>query len=94
MHIVFAVKNTIKKLSFFGGKMNLRICPNCGESCEKEYETVIVRSQEFCVCCNYNLSNNLNDEDLNKNYFDDIDEKNNAFIEFFNESGLLKSQKL
>ena len=32
-----------------------RICPICGESCEKEYETVFVHGQETCVCCNSNI---------------------------------------
>ena len=71
--------------------MDLRICPNCGESCEKEYETIIVKGQEFCVCCNYNLETNLHNESLIGNYIDNSGEKNNAFVDFFNESGLLKS---
>ena len=32
-----------------------RICPNCGESSEKEYETVFVNGQELRVCCNSNI---------------------------------------
>ena len=32
-----------------------RICPNCGESCEKEYETFFVHGQELCICCNSNI---------------------------------------
>ena len=70
--------------------MDLRICPNCGESCEKEFETVFVRGQEFCVCCNYNLVSSNNDDVLGEAYLEDTGERNNAFIDFFNESGLLK----
>ena len=32
-----------------------RICPDCGESSEKKYETVFVHGQELCVCCNSNI---------------------------------------
>ena len=32
-----------------------RFCPNCGESSEKEYETVFFHDQELCVCCNSNI---------------------------------------
>ena len=74
--------------------MDVRVCPNCGESCEKEYETVIVHGQEFCVCCNYEIDSNFNDENLRTEFYDEKDIKNNAFIDFFNESGLLNSQKL
>ena len=35
--------------------INERVCPNCGESCENEYETVFVNGQELCVCCNSNI---------------------------------------
>ena len=35
--------------------INERICPNCGESCENEFETVFVNGQELCVCCNSNI---------------------------------------
>ena len=72
--------------------MNMRVCPNCGESCEKEYETVIVNSQEFCVCCNYMIDPVFKDENLYADILDDKSDKNNAFIDFFNESGLLNSQ--
>ena len=36
-------------------QLDQRVCPNCGESCEKEKETVFVNGQEFCVCCNSNI---------------------------------------
>ena len=32
-----------------------RICPNCGDSCEKDYETFFVHDQELCFCCNSNI---------------------------------------
>ncbi len=70
--------------------MDLRICPNCGESCEKEFETVFVRGQEYCVCCNYNIEKSNNDNVLEESYIEDPGERNNAFVDFFNESGLLK----
>ena len=70
--------------------MDLRICPNCGESCEKEFETVFVRGQEYCVCCNYHLETSNNDNVLEEVYIEDPGERNNAFVDFFNESGLLK----
>ena len=73
--------------------MDLRICPNCGESCEKEFETVIVLGHEYCACCNYSLEQNFREDILIHNYMDDNTEKNNAFIDFFNDSGLLESQK-
>ena len=47
-----------------------RICPNCGESSEKEYETVFVHGQELCVCCNSNIEPCY--EGVNDNGFVDI----------------------
>ena len=35
--------------------MDKRTCPNCGEHCEKEHETVFVHGQELCVCSNSNI---------------------------------------
>jgi len=72
--------------------MDVRVCPNCGESCEKEYETVIVHGQEFCVCCNYIIDPFSKDENLSTVFHDEKVESDNAFFDFFNESGLLKSQ--
>ena len=68
-----------------------RICLNCGESCEKEYETVFVQGQEFCVCCNSNIDISYNEEGNKAEFLDEASDRNNAFIDFFNESGLLKS---
>ncbi len=70
--------------------MDIRICPNCGESCEKEFNTVFVCGRKYCVSCNYNLESDINDEVLGDAYLEDTGESNNAFTEFFNESGLLK----
>ena len=53
--------------------MNERICPNCGESCEKEYETVFVHGQELCVCCNTNIEPCYEGEN------------NNVFVDIFHE---------
>ena len=72
--------------------MDVRVCPNCGESCEKEYETVFVQGQEFCVCCNYIIDPLYGNENLSTEFHDENGEKNNAFIDFFNESGLLNPQ--
>ena len=47
-----------------------RICPNCGESSEKEYETVFFHGQELCVCCNSNIEPCY--EGVNDNVFVDI----------------------
>ena len=74
--------------------MDKRICPNCGESCEKEYETIVVQGAEFCVCCNYELESYFTDQTLIMNSKEETGDINNAFIDFFNESGLLKSQNL
>ena len=70
--------------------MDIRICPNCGESCEKGFKTVFVCGREYCVSCNYNLESGINDEVLEDAYLEDTVESKNAFTEFFNESGLLK----
>ena len=50
--------------------MDNRICPNCGEPCVKEYETVFVHGQELCVCCNSNTEPCF--EDVNDNGFVEI----------------------
>ena len=50
--------------------MDKRICPNCGEPCEKEHETVFVHGQELCVCCNSNIESCY--EGVNDNVFVDI----------------------
>ena len=71
--------------------MDVRFCPNCGESCEKEYETVIVQGQEFCVCCNYAIEPFFKDENFITEFNDEKEETNNAFVDFFNESGLINS---
>ena len=56
-----------------------RICPICGESCEKEYETVFVHGQETCVCCNSKI------EPCYEGGND------NVFVDLFDELGFLES---
>ena len=71
--------------------MNERICPNCGESCEKEYETVIVQGQELCVCCNSNIEPCCKEDGFTENILNDGGENNNVFADFFYETGFLES---
>ena len=56
-----------------------RICPNCGESCEKEYETDFVHGQELCVCCNSNIEPCYEGEN------------DNVFVDFLDELRFLES---
>jgi len=70
--------------------MEERVCPNCGESCEKEYETLFVNGQEFCVCCNSNIDPCFREDNLNGSYQGEEGGINNVFTDFFNESGLIK----
>ena len=71
--------------------MDKRICPNCGESCEKEYETVIVQGQELCVCCNSNIEPCCEEDGFSENILNDGGENNNVFADFFYETGFLES---
>tara|TARA_B100000949_G_C13947638_1_gene311530 strand:- start:24 stop:302 length:279 start_codon:yes stop_codon:yes gene_type:complete len=68
-----------------------RICPNCGESSEKEYETVFVHGQELCVCCNSNIEPCCEEDGFTDNILNDGGENNNVFVDFFYETGFLKS---
>ena len=72
-------------------QLNHRVCPNCGESCEKEYETVFVNGREFCVCCNSNIET-LYDESLTNDFYSDSLISDNAFAEFFDESKYLNGE--
>ena len=67
--------------------MDGRICPNCGESCEKEYETVFVHGQELCVCCNSNIDIfQLRSVCCNSNIELCYNEENvNVFVDFLDE---------
>ena len=55
-------------------QLDQRVCPNCGESCEKEYETVFVNGQEFCVCCNSNIETCHTEEGLTNDFYNTIAE--------------------
>ena len=74
--------------------MDKRICPNCGEPCEKEYETVFVHGQELCVCCNSNIEPCCEEDGFTDNILNDGGENNNVFVDFFYETGFLKSNWL
>ena len=65
--------------------LDQRVCPNCGESCEKEYETVFLNGQEFCVCCNSNVEPFYTEESLTDDFYNDSIKSENAFAEFFDE---------
>ena len=73
-------------------QLDQRVCPNCGESSEKEYETVFVNSQEFCVCCNSNIETNYTEEPLTNDFYSDSIKSDNAFAEFFDERRYLNSE--
>ena len=66
-------------------KLYKRVCPNWGESCEKEYETVFVNGQEFCVCCNSNIDTCYNEEVSTNDFYSDSINSDSAFAEFFDE---------
>jgi len=70
--------------------MEQRFCPNCGESCEKEYETLFENGKEFCVCCNSNIDPSFQEDHFNEYSPEEDGEINNVFMEFFNESGYIK----
>ena len=73
-------------------KIDQRVCPNCGESCEKEYETVFVNGHEFCVCCNSNVETYNTSEVLTNDFFNDSIKNDNAFAEFFDEQRYLNHE--
>ena len=73
-------------------QLGQRVCPNCGESCEKEFETVIVSGQEFCVCCNSNIETRYTDEVLTNDFYSDSIKSDNAFAEFFDERRYLNPE--
>ena len=74
--------------------MDKRICPNCGESCEKEYETSFAHGQELCVCCNSIIEPCCEEDGFTDNILNDGGENNNVFVDFFYETGFLKSNWL
>ena len=73
-------------------KLDQRVCPNCGESCEKEYETVFVNGKEFCVCCNSNLETCFTEEGSTNEFYSDSVKSDNAFAEFFDERRYLNPE--
>ena len=68
-----------------GSQLDQRVCPNCGEPCEKEYETVFVNGHEFCVCCNSNIETCFNEDSMTNDYYSDSIKSDNAFAQFFDE---------
>ena len=70
--------------------MEDRFCPNCGESCEKEHETLFENGQEFCVCCNSNIDPSSQIDRFNDYSPEEEGEINNVFMDFFNKSGYLE----
>ena len=66
-------------------QLTQRVCPNCGESCEKEYETVFVNGHEFCVCCNSKIETLYTEESLLEDFYSYSIKNDNAFAEFFDE---------
>ena len=73
--------------------MDERICTNCGEYCEKEYETVFVHGQALCVCCNSNIDiYQLRSVCCNSNIEPCYEgENDNVFVDFLDELGVLES---
>ena len=67
--------------SFMESIINKRICPNCGESCENEYETVFVNGQELCVCCNTNIEPNYTGDSFTDNPIDNSGENDTVFLD-------------
>ena len=55
-------------------QLDQRVCPNCGESCEKENETVFVNGQEFCVCCNSNIETCYTEKGSTNDFYSTIAE--------------------
>ena len=75
-----------------GSQLDQRVCPNCGESCEKENETVFVNGQEFCVCCNSNIETCYTEEGFTDDFYSDSIKSDNAFAEFFDERRYLNPE--
>ena len=73
-------------------QLEIRVCPICGESCEKEYETVFVIGKEFCVCCNANVESVYMEESMTNDFYSDSIKSDNAFAEFFDERRYLNSE--
>ena len=65
--------------------VNRRICPNCGESCENESETVFVNGQELCVCCNSNIEPSYEEDGLTNDLLENAGENNNVFVDIYQE---------
>ena len=63
--------------------INERICPNCGESCENEFETVFVNGQELCVCCNSNIEPCFEEEGFTDNFIDNAGVNINVFADIY-----------
>ena len=92
MHIGFkSERKRNPNLVYMESNMDKRICPNCGEPCEKEYETAFVHGQELCVCCNSNIEPCCEEDGFTDNILNDGGENNNVFVDFFYETGFLKS---
>ena len=68
------------------------VFPKCGESCEKEYETVFVNGQEFCVCCNSNIEKCYTEVGSKNDFYSDSIKSDNAFAEFFDERRYLNPE--
>ena len=73
-------------------RLDQRVCPNCGESCDKEYETVFLNGQEFCVCCNSIVETCNTEESLTNDFYSDSIKNDNAFAEFFDERRYLNPE--
>ena len=73
-------------------QLDKRVCPNCGESCEKEYETVFVNRQEFSLCCNSNIETCYTEEVSTNDFYSDSKKNDNAFAEFFDERRYLNPE--
>ena len=73
-------------------QLDQRVCPNCGESCAKESETVFVNGHEFCVCCNSRIETCYTEEVLTNDFYSDSIKNDNAFAEFFDERRYLNPE--
>ena len=75
-----------------GSQLGMRVCPNCGETCEKEYETVFVNGKEFCVCSNANIETCYTEESMTNDFYSDSIKSDKAFAEFFDERRYLNTE--
>ena len=73
-------------------QLDQRVCPNCGETCEKEHETVFVNGREFCACCNTNIETCYTEESLTNDFYSDSIKSDNAFAEFYDERIYLNTE--